>query len=35
VAVHPAVGDKLTIAISGAGNSTQGQIFLYYEPVAA
>jgi hypothetical protein len=35
VAVHPAVGDKLTLAVSGAGNSTQGQIFLYYEPVAA
>lgn len=35
VALHPVVGDKLTIAVSGAGNSTQGQIFLYYEPVAA
>jgi len=35
VAVHPVVGDKLTITVSGAGNSTQGQVFLYYEPVAA
>jgi hypothetical protein len=34
LAVHPVVGDALTIAVSGAGNSTQGQIFLYYEPVA-
>jgi hypothetical protein len=34
VAVHPVVGDKLTIAVSGAGNATQGQFFLYYEPVA-
>jgi hypothetical protein len=34
VSVHPVVGDKLTIAVSGAGNSTQGKIFLYYEPVA-
>jgi hypothetical protein len=34
VGVHPVVGDKLTIAVSGAGNSTQGQIFIYYMPTA-
>jgi hypothetical protein len=34
LAVHPVVGDALTLAVSGAGNSTQGRIFVYYEPVA-
>ena len=34
LAVHPVVGDQLTVAVSGAGNSTQGRIVLYYEPVA-
>ena len=34
LAVHPVVCDLLTIAVSGAGNSKTGQVFLYYEPVA-
>lgn len=29
-AVHPVVCDKLTIAVSNAGNSKTGQLILYY-----
>lgn len=34
VAVHPVVCDQLTIAVSGAGNSKSGQIFVYFLPTA-
>lgn len=30
--VHPVVCDKLTFAVSNAGNSKTGQIILYYKP---
>lgn len=29
---HPMVCDKLTIAVTNAGNSKQGQLVLYYRP---
>lgn len=29
--VHPVVCDKLTVAVSAAGNSKTGQVILYYE----
>lgn len=29
--VHPVVCDKLTIAVTNAGNSKNGQLILYYE----
>lgn len=32
MAVHPTVCDKLTVAVTNAGNSKQGTIYLYYLP---
>lgn len=31
--LHPVVCDKLTIAVSNAGNSKQGKLIIYYEPI--
>lgn len=31
MAIHPAVCDKLTIAITNAGNSKNGQLILYWQ----
>lgn len=31
--VHPVVCDKLTIAVTNAGNSKVGQLILYYRPL--
>lgn len=32
MAVHPAVCDELTVAVTNAGNSKQGTVILYYLP---
>lgn len=31
--LHPVVCDKLTIAVTNAGNSKVGQLILYYQPL--
>lgn len=33
IAAHPTVCDKLTIAITNAGNSKVGRLILYYRPL--
>jgi len=32
IALYPSICDKLTIAVTAAGNSTQGQIIIYWKP---